>query len=219
MKNMMNRRSQASLRTGFKFVFAVSLMLSVIACSDGDEVGDGRILNNMVLPVDNEITLQCPNVGIGGEFCILDDPANPYARAAIDDVTKFELAPNSPSAKSDFYLWGTAQARNPRGENQYYTALALHRIYTRGTSNMDVRIQAQRAYRSVLDNYFGSVTFFKIGDLLVPQPLKDLVGKLIYTPANDRLLQLFESQEDALAHLNQWGYLYDVNTGFVTKMQ
>ncbi len=217
MRNVMNKLSQASMKKGLRSLLAVSVLLTVAACSDGDDVGDGRILNNMVLPLDNTLTLQCPDVGLVDEFCILDDPQNPYARAAIDDVTKFELAAGSPTPKSDFYLWGTAQARNPRGENQYYTALALHRLYSRDLSNIAARDQAKRAYRSVLDNYFGSVTYFLVGDLLIPQPLKELVGKHIYSPSDDRLPQLFDSQADAVAHLDQWGYIYDVSSAFLVR--
>ena len=217
MRNVMKKLSQASVKISVRSMLGAAVLLTVTACSDGNEVGDGRILNNMVLPLDNELTLQCPNVGLVDEFCILDDPQNPYARAAVDDTTKFELASMSPTPKSDFYLWGTAQARNPRGENQYYTALALHRMYSRDLSNVNARDQAKRAYRSVLDNYFGSVTYFLIGDLLIPQPLKELVGKHIYSPSDDRLPQLFDSQADAVANLDQWGYIYDANSAFLVR--
>ena len=63
-------------------------------------------------------------------------------------------------AKARFYLWATALARRASGENQWYTARALHELYN---YNDDPVIQAQalKAYRSVLDNFFGSATFFE----------------------------------------------------------
>jgi hypothetical protein len=68
--------------------------------------------------------------------------------------------PQGPTgAKARFYFWATALARRQSGENQFYTALALHELYD---ANQDplIRDQALKAYRSVLTNFFGSVTVF-----------------------------------------------------------
>ena len=61
-------------------------------------------------------------------------------------------------------VWATALARRQSGENQYFTALALHELYTANSNalSVDELVQghALRAYRSVLDNFFGSVLVF-----------------------------------------------------------
>lgn len=208
----------AALRT-FRVLSACVLAVLVAGCpSEGGEGGDE--VNERPLPLDSALNLYCPDVGIAGETCILDDPENPYARSVVNDTTKFELAADSPSAKSDFYLWGTAQARSPRGENQYFTALALHTLFTEGGSE-NAREQAKRAYRSVLDNYFGSVTFFSFstpdGDLTLPQDLKQLVGENLYDPGSANLAQLYQNSDRALEALGEWGYVLDVDTGVVSR--
>ena len=134
-----------------------SLLVLLTACGGGE---GGYEVNEVKLPVEYTLNLYCEDAGIANSRCILDDPENPYARSLVNDETKFQLYDDSPSAKSDFYLWATALARAPVGENQYYTALSLHDLYTQGGSEV-ARDQAKRAYRSLLDNYFDSVTFFE----------------------------------------------------------
>lgn len=133
------------------------IALLMTGCGKG---GVGALVNAIGLPLDFALNLFCPDVGIAFDKCILDDPDNPYAGSLVNDQTKWDLYEDSPSAKSDFYLWATALARNPSGENQYYTALSLHDLFTQGNSNV-ARDQAKRAYRSLLDNFFDSVTFFE----------------------------------------------------------
>jgi len=143
-----------------RYLCMIPLLGLLAACGGGE---GGYEVDQVELPVDYTLNLYCENAGIADSTCILDDPENPYARSLVNDETKFQLYDDSPSAKSDFYLWATALARNPIGENQYYTALSLHDLYTQGGSEV-ARNQAKRAYRSLLDNYFDSVTFF-VGSL------------------------------------------------------
>lgn len=131
------------------------LTLFLTACGGGN----GVAVNGVILPVDYLLNLFCADMGIADSKCVLDDPENPYARSLVNDSNKFELYEQSPSAKASFYLWATALARNPTGENQYYTALSLHDLFTQGGSEV-ARDQAKLAYRSMLDNYYDSVTFF-----------------------------------------------------------
>ena len=152
----MNVRMSGKSMTIRNLGMAAILAFLMTACGGGD----GVEVNEVKLPLDYTLNLYCPNAGIADNTCILDDPENPYARSLVNDVTKWELYEDSPSAKSDFYLWATALARNPIGENQYYTALSLHDLYTQGGSEV-ARDQAKRAYRSLLDNYFNSLTFFE----------------------------------------------------------
>lgn len=125
------------------------------------------------LPTDTLLNLACEDVGIWEEQCVLDDDENPFRGITIEEFNinepdeefnKFELAdgiPEGPTgAKARFYFWATALARRPLGENQYFTALALHELYTVSRDPL-IREQAKKAYRSVWDNFFGSVVVFE----------------------------------------------------------
>jgi len=201
-------------------LLSLSVLVTSLAGCDGG-ADDGVVVNTIPLPTDYLLNLYCPDVGVADENCVLYDPENPYARAAVNDDTKWDLADDAPSAKSRFYSWSTAQARQPRGENQYYTALSLHQLYSEGGSQL-AREQAKKAYRSVLDNYFGSVTIFLIPGpnnttIELPQNLRDLVGDNLYVPGNLGLAQLFDDQTQALDTLTAWGYTYDTGTGLISK--
>ena len=144
----------------------LSATLVLSACDEPDE-DEGIVITGIELPTDTLLNLYCPDVGIGGETCVMQDPENPYRTAVVlefdpmnpDGPTKFDLfieIPSGPTgAKARFYLWATAlAARNDgfgAGENQWYLAQALHELFT---YNEDPIIQAHalRAYRSVLDN-------------------------------------------------------------------
>jgi hypothetical protein len=66
------------------------------------------------------------------------------------------IPPGPTGAKARFYFWATALARRPSGENQFYTALALHELFDANSNVLSkdelVRAQALKAYRS--DNLF-----------------------------------------------------------------
>lgn len=178
--------------------------LGLAGCSSPGS-DDGVVINEIELPTDTLVNLYCPDVGITGETCVLDDPENPFRETATrefdvndpDAETKFDLAnkiPRGPTgAKARFYLWATAQARFPRGENQYYTALALHELYTAARDPI-IRDQALKAYRAVWDNYFGSVTVFECCGEFFPDP--DRGDTAFSFPLNELVLeQLVRSQE------------------------
>ena len=107
-------------------------------------------------------SLYCPNVGIATDTCVLNDPENPYASQTVNDSTKWAFANASASERDKFYVWATAQARDPKGENQYYAALSLHELYGNNT-NAYAQGQAKAAYRSVLDNYYNATGALSIG--------------------------------------------------------
>lgn len=158
----------------------------VISSCGGPSSSDGENITAIDLPTDTALALNCPNVGIFDEVCILQDPDNPYRTTPVrefnlndtDAITKFELnnqisaAENSLGqklSKARFYLWATAMARFPSGENQYFTALYLaellnEQIIEFGDPDYEgdpiIREQSLKAYRSLFDNFFGSVTFF-----------------------------------------------------------
>jgi hypothetical protein len=213
--------------TSIKTRVFVLLVVTLLIAGCGKDSDDGSVINTVQLPTDDSIpfVLRCTDVGIKNETCILDDSNNPYSRAAVNEGTKFGLDADAPSFTAKFYLWGTALARGAGapGENQFYTALNLHRMWAASNSEI-TRLQAIRAYRSLLDNYFNSVTFFEIpidSKKFFPQNLNRFTGQLLFTPTD--LTNTFPSSrlfsEDAnvnkdLANqeIGTWGYFYDQNT-------
>lgn len=195
----------------WQFMIVSVFLVTLMACGEVDE-NDGEVVNSFNLPTDSALTLYCPDAGIGGESCILDDPDNPYAITAVNDTNKFQLSIAAPSTKARFYLWATAQAMSPRGENQYYVGAALQELYGDSGSEL-AREQALKAYRSVLDNYFYSVTYFEAtwvgGDeIFYPYPVRKLVGENMHSPSAP-LTSLFDDPAEALQLFGEWGYTYD----------
>ncbi len=206
---------------------------------------DGQAINVIVLPTDTLLNLACADVGINNEPCVLSDPENPFVTTATaefnvnnpDAQTKWDLANSIAAgptgAKARFYLWATALARFPSGENQYMTALALHELFD---ANSDVIIQEQalKAYRSVLDNFFGSVIFFTCcanldpnGDPIpFPIPLNELTADNLYRTAATGYVRLIPGDPLlAMSLLGEWGYAYqpanppDFNDGVVSVIE
>lgn len=191
---MTNLKQQEALPAISKTLLA--LLLGVFAvifagCAEERDEADGQLTNTIVLPTDTLLNLACENVGINDETCVLDDPENPYASVSIIDPqisppgNKFDLfdaIPTGPTgAKARFYLWATALANFPSGENQWYTARALHELYTYNGDEL-IRLQALKAYRSNLDNFFGSVSYFDQFGFGVPSLLNELAACHIYRP-------------------------------------
>jgi hypothetical protein len=163
----------------------ISMIAGVVilfsACG-GDGTNQGSTIE---LDTSSTLDLQCTNVGLGEEDCVLNDSNNPFRNSAVNDTTKWDLDQNITSAKSKFYLWATAQALSPRGENQYYTAVSLQELYTEGQSK-NARDQAKLAYRSFLDNYYDSVSFSETDANVGFQIDKDFfVGDLGSNSANE----------------------------------
>lgn len=160
----------AVLKSLIMLLFGMGV-LTASGCKEPD-VSDGVVTNTIVLPTDSLLNLACEGVGINDETCVLSDPANPFISVATtefdinnpDAETKFDLSaliPEGPiGAKARFYLWSTALARRNSGENQFLTALALHELFTINGDPI-IRDQAIKAYRSVWDNFFGSVIYFE----------------------------------------------------------
>ncbi len=238
--------------TRLRVVLVGLVVLFATGC--GSE-GDSGTAVTLILPTDLLLNLRCPDVGINLETCVLEDRENPYRRVATGEfdvnnpdepVGKLELLADIPGgptgAKARFYLWATALARRPSGENQFFTAVALHELWTEqvldGLGDPLIQEQAIKAYRSVLDNYFGSVTFFSTCDFLFPSPpepefvysvsvsdsagvnLVDPPGPTTFTDCDGNvnnvpgLLTLFpaprpvESEFAARQLLGEWGFSY-----------
>lgn len=219
------------MKTAYRIVLLVFTALAVGGCNERDS-NDGEVINNILLPTDVVLNLYCPNVGINDEQCVLADPENPFAVVAVpepDQVPededgnpafddKFALAsglPPGPSgAKARFYLWATALARRQTGENQWYTALALHELFDANSNNVFqdelIREHTKRAYRSVLDNFFGQVTFFEFANNLVPFHLNEIVARsIVFSEEETGFRALVGAPLEGLALLGEWGYTYN----------
>ena len=215
---------------------------SVIIFTNGcSEVDGGSVQNTVQLPIDSTLNFYCENEGIYLDTCVLDNPENPYANVPItepsdeepedpcaelyDPTSKFTLSDDAPSSKARYYLWATALARGVglQGENQYFTAFYLHALYAESGSPT-TREQALKAYRSLLDNYFLSVTFDKYEvaaceEVKVAAALKDRVGENLYAPTDPALVSLYTEQDFALQDLGEWGYIYDPVTGIMSAFK
>ena len=203
-------------------------------CSSPSDT-DGEVINGIVLPSDVVLNLACENVGVYPENCVLGDPENPFITTTIVEFDpnnprqddKFDLndslPPGPAGAKARFYLWATALARRPSGENQYYTARALHELFDANSNVLSTdelaREQALKAYKSVLDNFWGSVTFFEcelcppdeFGDLIkFPAQLNEEVGDDLFRFDSTGFKLLIEGGEIRVLELiGRWGYTYD----------
>ncbi|MEM7610689.1 MAG: hypothetical protein AAF270_03355 [Pseudomonadota bacterium] len=211
-------------------VVSATLTLGIAGCGSSAEPdeNDGTLFTQVFLPTDTLLNLACENVGINQESCVLGDPENPFVTVSIpefdpnnpDAPTKFDLADGIPAgptgAKARFYLWATALARRPSGENQYFTALALHELFDANSDPL-IQEQALKAYRSVLDNFFGSVVFFSCCEDLDPDgnpipfsvTLNELVADNIYRTAATGFARLVPGDPLlALSLIAEWGYTY-----------
>jgi hypothetical protein len=223
MTAKINRKAYIKGVIDWRLLVAGMLILVLSGCGEVDD-DDGTVVNTVALPTDDTIPLDlyCEDIGIFTETCILDDPANPYATSPLSVDLKFELDADAPSFTAKFYLWGTALAKGigAPGENQFYVALNLHRMWASSNSEL-TRLQALRAYRSYLDNYFNSTTFFEIpvdSGNFVPQSLNIFTGEMLFDPADisntftstrlfnpDPNVNRFEAEIE----VGIWGYFYD----------
>jgi len=219
-------------QTAYKTRALLLVVLALLVTGCGKDSGDGDVLGTIQLPTDDTkaLKLNCENVGINKETCILDDPNNPYVNVIVSQDTKFNLDAEAPSATAKFYLWGTALARGAGapGENQFYVALNLHRMWASSNSEL-TRLQALKAYRSYLDNYFNSVTFFEIpldsGEFF-QQSINLWVGQLLFDPTaltnTFTSTRLFSSDPNinkskASQAIGVWGYFYNQDTQLFTR--
>ncbi len=198
----------------------VSVIILLVLLSACDRK-NGSIVNIIELPTDYELTLFGADEGIYPNTDILKDPNNPYADANVYMDNVWDLNDECPSAKSKFYLWATILAKSPTGEYQYFTAKSLHELYTVGGSE-NAREQAKRAYRSVLDHFFTSVTWWEADwlndETYYPILLRNMVGEALYDPSEMNLLPLYNDPAQALAALGEWGYYYNTELKTVSKI-
>ncbi|MEO1247286.1 MAG: hypothetical protein AAFX56_16495 [Pseudomonadota bacterium] len=207
--------------------------MGLAACNEERDAGDGELINEIVLPTDVVLNFYCADVGVYPETCVLDDPENPFSTTTIiefdvnnpDADNKFDLFNSLPAgpngAKARFYFWATALAQRGSGENQFYTALALHELFDANSNAVSkdelVREQALRAYRSLLQNFFGSVTVFTCCPGASPTgepvpfsvPLNELTADNLYRTDATGFMRLVEGDPIlVLELLLDWGFSY-----------
>ena len=213
-------------------VLLVSITALALAACKEPSSSDGIVYEAIILPTDTLLNLACKDAGIGFETCVLEDPENPYALTAViepgpnvgDDVcTKFCLAANIPAgptgAKARFYLWATALARNGKGENQFFTAQALYELWNANSDPL-IREQALRAFRSQLDNFYGSAFFFPCCanvsndglPLFLPSTLNEATADILYRNPTPFRRLVDGDPLVVIELLGQWGYTYQPAT-------
>jgi hypothetical protein len=210
-------------------LFALAV-LGTEGCGSGD--GGGIDITEQPLPTGFSLALECDDVGIFNDPCVLDDRSNPYATINIiefdpedeDADNKFDLfeqiPPGPEFAKARFYFWATALARRASGENQYYTARALHELWSAGVvdgfGSPNAQEQAKKAYRACLDFFFDDFTFFGPfgpNEDFIPFVIRSLVATLLVAPgdAPENYETLFPGVDPVLnakVALGDWGYSY-----------
>ena len=232
-----NRRAarRPAVFRGYAMLLTGLAALTMVGCDGGGErdENDGTRINGLVLPTDVVLNLACENVGIAGETCVLDDPENPFATTTILEFdvnnpgaeNKFDLfnsiPPGPTGAKARFYLFATALARRQSGENQFYTALALHELFDANSNVLSkdelARAQALKAFRSVLDNFFGSATVFECCPGASPDgepvqfavPVNELTADVLFRSDATGWQRLVEGDPILVLELFvDWGYTY-----------
>lgn len=232
MKNQNRIQAKATFIRSAVLGLLGLIVLTTSGCEERD-ANDGTVINSLLLPTDVVLNLACENVGIAGETCVLGDPENPFSTIAIiefdannpDADNKFDLFNSIPAgptgAKARFYFWATALARRQSGENQFYTALALHELFDANSNLLSkdelIREHALKAYRSVLDNFFSSVTVFTccpgaspVGEpVAFAVPLNELTADNLYRTDATGFLRLVEGDPILVLELFvDWGYTY-----------
>jgi len=215
-------------------LLGLMVVLATSGCEgpkDGDG-GDGVVVNQIILPTDTLLNLACEDVGIYNEKCVLTDPENPFRNVVTlefdvnnpDGPTKFDLFDQIPAgptgAKARFYLFATALARRSSGDNQWWTARSLHELYDLNSDDL-IRAQALKAYRSIMDNYFGSVVFFDVFGSALPFNLNERAACDILRPGATGYAPLVLNESgtgpgtdlDILALFGEWGFAFQPGTG------
>lgn len=199
------------------FLLLLGLVLILVSACDRKS---GDLVNLVSMPTDNILNLYGANESIHPDKNVLKDPDNPFANASVGMENVWDLNDECPSPKARFYLWATTLANIPIGEYQYFTAKSLHELYTAGGSQ-NAKAQAKKAYRATLDYFFDSVTWWK-ADWIEEETyyailLRNLVAKSMYDPSEMNLLPLYSDPVLALADLSEWGYVYNFETGTVSR--
>ncbi|QDE71396.1 hypothetical protein BHS07_33460 [Myxococcus xanthus] len=141
----------------------------VTGCYDPASFVYGESLDGLTLQFHS------PDVGIYPDQSVLDDPNNPFRSSTPGTETKWDIESRAGNVAA-FYSWATLLAREPGGEAQFYVGNNLLAIYQNGEARQEdlpqVRLQAIRAYQTMLDSFPDAVTYDATGtyayDLATP---------------------------------------------------
>ena len=186
MTNLNRREAQPALFRGIAIILMGLAAIMTAGCAEERDATDGQLTNTIILP---DRSLAQPRVRMGGyqRRDLRSGRSRKSVRIDFDrrrttSSSLFDSIPGGPAgAKARFYLWATALARAPSGENQWYTARALHELYTYNGDEL-IRLQALKAYRSNLEFFFGSVSYFDVFGFGIPGTLNEQVACDIYRP-------------------------------------
>ena len=139
---------------------------TILGCGDPDlEYRYGFDLNNL------EFNLHTADMGIYPDTSVLEDPANPFRFDPLGTETKWTIESNGRIVPR-FYVWATALASEPIGENQFYAARALEDLYRQERARPEylpfIKTMTVRAYQSVLDNFPDAVSYLADGVTFFP---------------------------------------------------
>ena len=105
-------------------------LLAAAGCSEPGPYLYGSPLDDGPLAVHDE------SAGIHPSKAVLDDPGNPFARASSGPETKWDIQ-NTGNHVAAYYSWATWLANQPTGEHQYYVALNLGQIWSKGLARQE----------------------------------------------------------------------------------
>ena len=137
------------------------LFLILISCGNDElRYRYGFDLNQL------EFNLYTADMGVYPDTSVLDDPNNPFRWEPLGTETKWTIE-SFGRVVPRVYVWATALATEPTGENQLYAAQALEDLYRQELANAAylpfIRDMTVRAYQSVLDNFPDSVSYLADG--------------------------------------------------------
>ena len=106
MRNRYSNAAHAAVSRLLLMMLFGTVVLVTTGCEEPD-AGDGMVIDvlmddgtvGIVLPTDTLLNLNCAEVGIFTETCVLEDPENPYLTATIRE---FDV--NNPDAETKFAL-------------------------------------------------------------------------------------------------------------------
>ena len=134
--------------------------LALCGCAEQAEFVYGQSVGGDLLALSSE------DEGVHPSTAALDNPANPFRMAPVGEETRWDIQ-SAEDPVLAFYSWASTLARQPSGENQFYAAQNLQRVYNNGMaaqSELDlVRQLALKGYQAVLDHFPDSVTYDDTG--------------------------------------------------------
>ena len=98
-------------------------LLSAVGCSSPD--APDYLYGHNLTEIEFELTDLA--MGVYPDQSVLDDPNNPFRESSIGLDTRWDIHDNANDA-AGFYSWATLLAKQPNGENQFYTGLKLRAL-------------------------------------------------------------------------------------------